>query len=123
MNVRDMAQTSEKPGDRQVSANWYRALTLSERIASLPHSQATNSTSTISDNARQGLARWKEQRPFNEGDYFRQRLEMAGLTEADLLYLLNEPVEELKARVGQRLTGYARYSLFFADHQPLMPLC
>ncbi|WP_201387379.1 type 2 lanthipeptide synthetase LanM family protein [Ktedonobacter sp. SOSP1-52] len=100
MNVRDMAQTSEKPGDKPVSANWYRALTLSERIASIPHSQATNSTSTISDNARQGLARWKEQRPFNEGDYFRQRLEMAGLTEADLLYLLNEPVEELQVRVG-----------------------
>jgi type 2 lantibiotic biosynthesis protein LanM len=100
MNVRDMAQASKKQKDRQVSANWYRALTLAERIASLPHGQTTNPATTISDSARQRLARWKEQRPFNEGSYFSQRLEMAGLTEADLLYLLNEPVEDLKARVG-----------------------
>lgn len=100
MNVRDMAQASEKQWNGQVSANWYRALTLAERIASFPHGQAPNTVSAMSESAHLRLARWKEQRPFNEGDYFQQRLEMTGLTEANLLYLLDESVEKLKARVG-----------------------
>lgn len=117
MNVRDRAQALERQRDEQVSANWYRALTLTERIAALPHDRTRNLAIPVSESARQRLARWKERRPFNEGDYFQQRLEMVGLTEADLLYLLDEPVEKLKARVGTT-PGWLRTLLAIFQEPP-----
>ncbi len=76
---------------------WYRAITLTERVASLrggvdqqhPHNEL----------AKQRLQRWKEQPAFNkDSSYFAQRLAMDLLTEDDLLTLLAEPIEALRAR-------------------------
>ena len=78
------------------NASWYRALTLSERVAMEQNN--TYDTASHSEIARQRLRLWKEQPPFNKDTYFAQRLAMDGLTEDDLLSLLSEPAEHLQAR-------------------------
>jgi type 2 lantibiotic biosynthesis protein LanM len=78
-------------------ARWYRATTLTERVASLRGE--TNQQYQYNELAKQRLQRWKEQLPFNEdSSYFAQRLAMDLLTEDDLLTLLAEPDEVLRER-------------------------
>ena len=78
---------------------WYRAAPLTERIALKQKNTDSYSphTSVNSDKAKQRLQRWKEQSPFNKGDYFARRLSMDSLTEDDLLALLDEPMEATPA--------------------------
>src|SRR6266700_1240414 len=51
-----------------------------------------------SDRAKQRFQRWKEQPPFDKGDYFARRLAMDSLSEDDLLTLLDEPIEARQAQ-------------------------
>src|SRR5438874_10106555 len=80
-------------------AGWYRATPLTERIALQQKNMDSNSSHTLhhSDRAKQRFQRWKEQPPFDKGDYFARRLAMDSLTEDHLLTLLEEPVEAMQA--------------------------
>ncbi len=78
-------------------ADWYRAMTLTERVASLRN--GADKQYRHHDIAMQRLERWKAQLPFCKNpSYFAQRLAMDLLTEDDLLTLLAEPLEELQSR-------------------------
>jgi len=80
---------------------WYRALWLTERIAP-GRPQAAGGSSVHAEllaRARRRLDAWKEQRPFQDEALFEERLRFASLTESDLLTLLAEPAERIKARV------------------------
>jgi type 2 lantibiotic biosynthesis protein LanM len=86
---------------REISASWYRALTLTERIALW---QAAGKPKLASerldmDLARQKMSWWKELSPFEQGTAFARRLALDGLTEDELLYLLAEPIEAMQERV------------------------
>src|SRR5436309_13671852 len=79
--------------------SWYRATPLTERIALQQKNTDSHSSHTLhhSDRAKQRFQRWKEQPPFDKGDYFARRLAMDSLTEDDLLTLLNEADEAMQA--------------------------
>lgn len=81
---------------------WYRAMTLAERAALLTELSLVQSLGAPDNDeeARLCLKRWKEQIPFNKGDYFGQRLALDGLTEDDLLAVLVELPEALQACVS-----------------------
>src|SRR5579884_1735841 len=79
------------------SACWYRAATLPERIA---HWSVQDATHLLRDNDRKekaehALQSWKARKPFSTGSFFAERLAMDGITEQDLLALLQEPPEAL----------------------------
>src|SRR5437588_8539772 len=80
-------------------ASWYRATPLTEHIALHQKNADSHSSRTLhhSDRAKQRLQRWKEQPPFDKDDYFARRLAMDALTEDDLLTLLDEPTEAMRA--------------------------
>ena len=73
---------------------WYRAMTLTERLASLQAQRAVTRTEESYDRelAARKLQEWKEQDAFSKGINFAQRLEIDHLTEEDLLELLGEPI-------------------------------
>jgi type 2 lantibiotic biosynthesis protein LanM len=80
------------------SADWFRATTLTERIA-LYRAGTDNEVGPreISERARKRMERWRSVSPFNKGDLFKQRLDVDGLTEEMLLLILNEPEEALES--------------------------
>jgi type 2 lantibiotic biosynthesis protein LanM len=79
---------------------WYRALTLAERVGPRPivGPAVSSGAETVDERARARLRAWKEQRPFEHDSLFAQRLALDGLSEEDLLALLAEPADSLKAR-------------------------
>ncbi|MCP3100113.1 type 2 lantipeptide synthetase LanM family protein [Myxococcus sp. K15C18031901] len=79
---------------------WYPALTLAERIATL---RASPDTPGPVDEAlaRRRLERWREKPPLSDDARFAWRLRDAGIDEGELLRLLGEPPEALRARVPQ----------------------
>lgn len=62
-----------------------------------------------SGQATRRLERWRSQTPFGNDDYFAQRLELDGLTEEKLLYLLGEPVEALRHRLANEPAWLAEF--------------
>lgn len=78
----------------------FRALTLAERAAALRAAPGAGTAGAprASERARVRLDRWRAQRPFEEPGRFAERLASIGLTEADLLLLLDEPDGALRAR-------------------------
>lgn len=98
-------------------ASWYRATPLSERIASQKRNMDSHSSHTLcqSDRAKQRLQIWKEQTPFDRGDYFARRLAMDSLTEDDLLTLLDEPIEAVQAHNSPPPTWLIELLTAFAD--------
>ena len=62
-----------------------------------------------SSKATRRLERWRSQTPFGNDDYFAQRLELDGLTEEKLLYLLGEPVEALLHRLANEPAWLAEF--------------
>jgi type 2 lantibiotic biosynthesis protein LanM len=81
---------------------WYRAVTLSERIASRSAASAHRAGSGTGkrEKAEKRLQAWKAQAPFQSGSYFAERLALDGITEPDLLLLLDEPIEDVQARLS-----------------------
>jgi type 2 lantibiotic biosynthesis protein LanM len=72
--------------------NWQKAMTLAERTRLHRGATAPGSPSGPAvERGRKRLARWKAQPPFDAGTLFEQRLDRAGLTEAELLRLLCDP--------------------------------
>ncbi|HEX2271302.1 MAG TPA: type 2 lanthipeptide synthetase LanM family protein, partial [Pyrinomonadaceae bacterium] len=82
------------------SPSWHQATTLAERIPSLSVSTLEKMQEIDSGKATRRLERWRSQTPFTNDNYFAQRLELDGLTEEKLLYLLGEPVEALHHRLA-----------------------
>jgi type 2 lantibiotic biosynthesis protein LanM len=80
------------------AAEWYRALGLTERLSS-PGPDAPDADPRV-DRALGRLRTWKAQRPFPREDWFARRLAADSLSEGDLVGLLAEPAESLKARTG-----------------------
>lgn len=82
------------------SPSWHHATTLAERIPSLSVAALEKMQHIDSSTATRRLERWRSQTPFGNDDYFAQRLELDGLTEEKLFYLLGEPVEALHHRLA-----------------------
>src|SRR2546423_15009500 len=78
-------------------ASWYHATPLTERIVLQQKNTDSSHSVRVSDRAKQRFQNWKEQPPFDKGDYFARRMAMDSLTEDDLLTLLNERIEALQA--------------------------
>lgn len=82
------------------SPSWNQAATLAERLPTLTVAALENMAGIDSSQAARRLERWRSQTPFSHENYFAQRLEVDGLTEEKLLYLLGEPVEALHDRLA-----------------------
>ena len=77
--------------------DWYRALTLNERITSLQLDHKSSKNLTKHDvPSNNKINQWKSQSPFDKDNYFAQRLDAANITEAELAYFLHESTEVLK---------------------------
>lgn len=82
-------------------AAWYRATTLTERIAAAQaHCRKSQRDDQDLDAATQRLQRWRSQSPLNDAFIFAQRLAADGITEEEFLGLLSESPESLRARFG-----------------------
>ena len=83
------------------SANWWRATTLTERMASLRSVRGKPLKGAVdADLAARRMKRWRSQRPFSAGAYFAQRLATDRVSEEDFLCCLGEPVEVLQSRLS-----------------------
>ena len=98
-------------------ASWYRATPLAERIVLQQKNTEGHSSHTLhnSDRAKQRFQRWKEQPPFDKGDYFARRLAMDSLSEDDLLTLLDEPIEARQAQDAPPPTWLIELLTAFTD--------
>ncbi|MBE3566926.1 MAG: type 2 lantipeptide synthetase LanM family protein [Thermogemmatispora sp.] len=88
---------------RWQEADWYRALTLNERLALLRTTPFPPTLDALEAEAlaraQQRLQRWKELPALSEEEgRFAARLALDGLDEEELLLLLGEPAEVLRAR-------------------------
>lgn len=79
----------------------YHAVTLAERIATLPKISNPRyiEGSENSEQAKKKIRQWKEQYPFDNPSYFADRLAQDAVTEQELFALLAEPIEALQARL------------------------
>lgn len=82
--------------------DWYRALTLPERVAARAGCSGRFFTpdAELLQKAQRRLYAWKQQTPFDSHAYFAQRLAMDGIAEEELLELLAESDEVLQARLA-----------------------
>jgi type 2 lantibiotic biosynthesis protein LanM len=82
------------PQASRFSDHLYSALSLAERASCLRQAGKGSIGSKV-DASRTAatLDRWKSQRPFPTGDFFKKRLRQDGLTETDLLAILGLPPE------------------------------
>ena len=79
--------------------SWYRALTLTERLASLRQDRpATRDVAVDAGRAERRLRRWRDQDPFSTDGFFARRLAADGMNEDDLWRLLGEPIEAVRDR-------------------------
>lgn len=82
------------------SLNWYRAITLSERISLIRTTAVGSVSSEVDvDLATWYIRQWRSQPPFDTEPYFRQRLEVADLTENELFRLAGMRPEALRFRM------------------------
>jgi type 2 lantibiotic biosynthesis protein LanM len=79
--------------------DWYKALTLSERAASL-RSHPPGDAGGDPALAERRLERWRGREPFASDGFFGRRLALDGLNDDDLRALLAEAPEALAARAG-----------------------
>jgi len=86
-----------------IACQWYKAATLAERSnLSLytDRGHPANYTEKQLAEAQRRLERWKKVAVFQDTTLFKERLEIDGLTEQDLLQLLAEPTERLAQRMA-----------------------
>src|SRR5881409_931731 len=80
------------------AADWYRALTLSERANRLRSAPPVPTSSSVSSEAvRHRLQSWKKQAPFAEGEWLIRRLTQAGLDGDSFSRLLTAPPEQFRS--------------------------
>ena len=82
-------------------SDWYHAISITERIASIRAVQRKRvmNSEVNTELAERRMQRWRSQYPFTSDTYFRQRLEMDGISEEEFLYLLGEPIGALRDRL------------------------
>ncbi|MBV9211980.1 MAG: type 2 lantipeptide synthetase LanM family protein, partial [Acidobacteria bacterium] len=81
------------------SASWYQAMTLSERVAARRALAAVKAPFDFNEElAARELAHWKSQEPFDNDAYFAERLALDEISEEELLELLGESPEDVRAR-------------------------
>ena len=97
------------------SATWYKATTLTERIASLHAIQCDRPEIKINTELlKQRMQRWKSQSPFTNDSYFCQRLAIDSITEDELLHLIGEPIEAVQNRFANSPNWLTEIALAFA---------
>ena len=86
---------------------WYRAVTLSERLAKgappdvgIPSESIEHIEPNVDRRLQYCIHSWKSQKPFDRAEYFQQRLALDNLTENDLRRLICAPVADIRARVS-----------------------
>lgn len=84
---------------------WYHALTLGERIALLRKRPERRAAEINAEPGARRMQRWKAQAPFADDALFAQRLAQDGIDEAELLYLLSEPITAVRDR-AEGLPGW-----------------
>lgn len=77
------------------SAAWRRALTLTERLAELRPLWEKAQTPTDRELATDTLALWRANSPFDQNQYFAERLALDGITEAEFTQVLGANIEGL----------------------------
>jgi type 2 lantibiotic biosynthesis protein LanM len=97
--------------------DWYKALTLTERAATLHRTPDLPSTGDEAL-AERRLARWRGQEPFASDGFFARRLGLDGLTETELRALLAEPAEAVAARETAPLSWMALLAEAFTRPAP-----
>src|SRR6476660_1126609 len=80
------------------SSDWYRAITLRERIATLRAAHHSENASVDDERAQRRLDRWRSQKPFMDDERFNQRLAVDGISEHDFRYVLGEAAESVRSR-------------------------
>lgn len=97
--------------------DWYKALTVSERGASL---RRAHGPSLVVDMAlvERRLNRWRAQEPFSQDGFFARRLALDGLSEEELRVLLGEPVEALRERETETPAWLATLAEAFTQPAP-----
>lgn len=118
MMERILAKTTHQTQPIWQKSNWYHAITLTERIASLQAYATFPQTMCGTEKAQRRLQQWKEQAPFHTGSFFAERLAMDSLTEDDLLALLAEPIEAVQARIGTSPEWLMELRQAFEDYDP-----
>ena len=119
-----MAHEIEQPPDDTSpllhNAAWWRAWTLVERLE-FAHSRwhgDGQDKGYNADLAARKLKRWKGQHPFDQGDYFAERLEMDGLSEEELRFLLGESPTSLQFRLPKIPAWLHKLALACGQEQP-----
>lgn len=80
------------------SPEWYQAIALTERIASLKIARSQSEINA--ELARRRIERWKSQAPFDKDNYFAQRLATDGISEEEFFRILGEPIEAVRDRAA-----------------------
>ncbi|MEA5507518.1 type 2 lanthipeptide synthetase LanM family protein [Halotia wernerae UHCC 0503] len=90
------------------SATWYKATTLTERIASLHTIQCECASADLSVRTninpqlqQRQMQRWKSQSPFSNNSFFSQRLAIDGVTEDEFGQILGESIEAVQNRCSE----------------------
>jgi hypothetical protein len=83
------------------SADWYRAMTLRERLAVLPGKDTRGEQRVDLALGERATQRWRSQPPFASAAAFHQRLALDRMSEEDMRFVLGEEPEALRVRVGQ----------------------
>ena len=92
-----------------LGSDWYRAITLSERIASLPIESSQKLNIDFDTNiAQTQMQHWRDQVLLATGSYLNQRLMLDGITEDEFLTLLGEPIEAVQERCSKTPTWLAQ---------------
>jgi type 2 lantibiotic biosynthesis protein LanM len=84
------------------NADWYRAMTLRERAATLDDTACASAGDGDFAAAEARLQRWQQPPTFANAESFACRLRMEGLTEPQLLRLLAEPAQALARRFPEQ---------------------
>ncbi len=110
---------NEKEKEFWQAPAWYRALSLTERLA-LRQAETGAISSPNGEHVDQAVRRfrsWKAQPPFDQGTLFAERLASDSLSEEDLLSLLAEPLARLQARLSALPDWLAALRDAFTDAQ------
>src|SRR5262245_53862252 len=84
---------------RMHSSNWYKAITLAERIRSLHAIDRKTVGSTMDPGlAVRRMGRWRSQQPFDVDSWFSRRVALDEINEDEFLHLLGEPAESVQKR-------------------------
>src|SRR5688500_1699936 len=105
------------------SPNWYRAITLRERIATLRASEhCSGNTGVDGERAKRRLDHWRAQKPFMDDERFNQRLAVDGISEQEFRYLLGEAAGSVRSRFDSPPEWFAKFEAAFSEPSLLEPL-